>query len=332
MADRDTKARAMAIKDFAAVLRELREAVGNPAFREMSGRSRIISHTTLHEAAQGNRLPSWATTVEFVKACGADPSAYRERWEQASEAVRSASAVRADAAEECGAIQVAGDPEPMLPSRDTRASGGTPGGGDAGDEMVADDGTAAPSGPPGRRSLRRYVLPGVAVAVVAAVAVPVVLLTQSGGANHAGVGRSPSQTAQLAPADCPVHQANPPAAKPANPGDAGAFIADITLPDCGHIHRGQKVTKVWRFKNVGSVPWAGYSLHRMDLPQQRDQCQTISDVPIDDTAPGGLVDIKTEVTAPKKRGFCFARFKMVDGSGHIAFPGSRPVNFQVIVD
>lgn len=74
------RARAEVIGDFAAALRELRKSVGNPPFREMSGRSGAISHTTLHEATKGNRLPSWGTTVEFVKACGADPAAYRESW------------------------------------------------------------------------------------------------------------------------------------------------------------------------------------------------------------------------------------------------------------
>src|SRR3954447_7228961 len=85
-------AQAETIEDFAAALRELRKSVGNPPFREMSGRAGAISHTTLHEATKGNRLPSWETTAEFVKACGADPAAYRERWERASLAIRSASA------------------------------------------------------------------------------------------------------------------------------------------------------------------------------------------------------------------------------------------------
>jgi hypothetical protein len=89
---------------------------------------------------------------------------------------------------------------------------------------------------------------------------------------------------------------------------------------------------VWRFKNVGSVAWHGYSLHRVDVPQHRDQCQTIADVPVPDTAPGQLVDIKAQITEPPTPGFCFVRFKMVDGSGAVAFPGHRPVNFQIIVD
>ncbi len=91
------------------------------------------------------------------------------------------------------------------------------------------------------------------------------------------------------------------------------------------------MTKVWRLKNAGTVPWEGYSLHRLDLPQQPDQCQTASDVPINDTRPGEMVDIRTDITMPRKPGLCYVRFKVMDGSGRVAFPGGRPLNFQVIV-
>ena len=80
------------------------------------------------------------------------------------------------------------------------------------------------------------------------------------------------------------------------------------------------------------MAWSGYTLHRVDEPQRRDQCQTISDIPIPDTAPGAMVDVKVDVTAPTAATFCFVRFKMVDANGRVAFPGSRPVNFQLIVD
>jgi len=300
VADEAATGRAEAIEGFAMVLRDLRESVGNPAFREMSGRSRAISHTTLHEAAQGNRLPSWATTVEFVKACGADPDEYRARWEQASRLVSSVSSARR-------AIHVAIDPEPAPTPR-------------------ASDNPATHL-----RRFRHVARGGAAVGVAAVIVLAVGLLTASRGKNENGNGRS-TEAAQLSSADCPVRQANPPAAPPAHPGDASAFIADLTLPDCSHIRPGQTLMKVWRLKNVGTVPWVGYSLHRLDLPQRRDQCQTITDVPIDDTEPGALVDIRTAITAPKTAGFCFVRFKTVDAAGRIAFPGSRPVNFQVIVD
>jgi hypothetical protein len=296
MAKPAARARADAVEAFAAALRDLRESVDNPSFREMSGRSRAISHTTLHEAAQGNRLPSWATTVEFVKACGADPAAYRERWEQADRVMS-----------EHRASNVPISPEPARPDPSTRE--------------------------PRKWRRLRFVLP-VAAAVVAAAVTVVVVAVRSGTDSPAGKpnGTDPALAGQLSPADCPIHSSNPPPAPPTHAGDASAFIADITLPDCSHIRSGQKVTKVWRLKNVGKVHWTGYSLHRLDLPQQRNQCQTISDIPIGDTAPGQVVDIKTDITAPKNPGFCFARFKMMDAAGHVVFPGSRPVNFQLIVD
>lgn len=326
MADGAARARAEAIEGFAAVLRDLRDSVGNPSFREMSGRSRAISHTTLHEAAQGHRLPSWATTVEFVKACGADPGDYRERWEQATRAVRSARpsrplgfAIPAAGLAERRAIHVPIDVPDDAPD-------------DAPDD---DDDEFAASAPPTRRWFTRRGAAALAAAAVVAVAVVVIVVTVNAGTDSGQHGGSPSAhplKAQPSPADCPMHAKNPPPAPPAHRGDASAFIADITLPDCTHLRRGQTAIKVWRFKNAGTVPWTGYTLHRLDLPQQRNQCQTISDLPIDDTRPGELVDIRTAVTAPKNPGFCYVRFKMVDAAGHVAFPGSRPVNFQLIVD
>ena len=148
------------------------------------------------------------------------------------------------------------------------------------------------------------------------------------GAKASGGASKPA----LSPADCPVQASNPPPAPPAHPADAAAFIADITLPDCTRVGAGRTVTKIWRIKNAGKVPWRGYSLHRLDVPQAADQCQTISDVPIQDTPPGKMVDIRTDITAPRKPGLCYVRFKMVDAAGKVAFPGSRPVNFQIIVE
>ncbi|MFD0684497.1 NBR1-Ig-like domain-containing protein [Actinomadura fibrosa] len=310
----------------------------------MSGRSGAISHTTLHEATKGNRLPSWGTTAEFVKACGADPAAYRERWEEANRAVRAAgtagnavavpssdglatsaagpggrSAAHLGGGAHAPAEASASVPAPPLP----------PGG-------FAGDVRTSPSAPEDRRR-PRLGRPAV-IALVAAAGVGTVVLVVvavNGGLGSGDGGRKPSAAvteAALSPADCPVHPSNPAAAPPAHPGDAAAFIADITLPDCTRVGAGKTVTKVWRLKNSGKVPWQGYSLRRLDLPQRADQCQTISDVPIDDTRPGRMVDIRTVITTPKKPGLCYVRFKMVDASGRVAFPGNRPVNFQIIVE
>jgi hypothetical protein len=171
-------------------------------------------------------------------------------------------------------------------------------------------------------------------ALVAGAVVSVVALAATGvvwSVSHDAHAASPAPLGPSA-ADCPVRQQNPPPAEPEHTGDRAAYVADLTLPDCSHVGHDQTVRKVWRFKNAGTVAWRGYSLHRIDLPQQRDQCQTINDVSVPDTAPGELVDIAVEVATPAKAGFCFVRFKMVDAAGRVAFPGSRPVNFQVVVD
>ncbi|MEV4006416.1 NBR1-Ig-like domain-containing protein [Actinomadura sp. NPDC049753] len=332
------RAQAEAIEDFAAVLRELRESVGNPPFREMSGRSGAISHTTLHEATKGNRLPSWGTTVEFVKACGGDPAAYRERWERANQAVRSANAERpaSDALEaaaprtvEAQALHLSLEPPGASETDETSAArSAAPLPGRVAGEVQA----IFPA--PKRRGRFRLSSPG-AVALAAAVigtwAVVLIVVDHDSGKDGMEEYGNRAKNA-LTPADCPVQPTNPAPASPRHKGDAASFVADITLPDCTRVGAGQNVTKVWRLKNTGTVPWDGYSLRRLDLPQKADNCQTISEVPIADTEPGRTVDVRAEITTPRKPGLCYVRFKMVDGEGRVAFPGSRPVNFQVIVE
>ncbi|WP_327049484.1 NBR1-Ig-like domain-containing protein [Microbispora sp. NBC_01189] len=313
-------ARAEAIEDFAAALRALRRSVGNPPFREMSGRSGAISHTTLHEASKGNRLPSWETTVEFVKACGANPAVYRERWESANLAVRSA-----DTGLEAFATDVAGGRTAHSATewRGLRSAGG-----------IASDVQPVPSAPGGRGRFPPTRPAALAVAAVGAATVVLVVVAVNRGSGTEGhsinLSESPSNS-ELSAADCPVRATNPPWSPPAHEGDSAKFIGDITLPDCTRVGPRRTVTKVWRLKNAGTVPWRGYSLHRLDLPQRIDQCQTVPDVPVMDTRPGETVDIRTDITTPRKPGLCYVRFKMMEGSGRVAFPGGRPLNFQVIV-
>lgn len=316
----------------------------------MAGRSGAISHTTLHEATKGNRLPSWGTTAEFVKACGADPAAYRERWEKANQVVRAAGAGKRAAAAGAAAARPFDGVQTPAEDRQTvdvavgaRTSGavGEPSASVPSPSMppddIADDAQPAPPAPSGRRRFRlsrpaAVALATTVVGVGAAVAVGVAV-NRGSGADEADLKPSDNRSkAALTPADCPVQVRNPPPAPPTHEGDAATFIADITLPDCTHVAAGKTVTKIWRLKNAGKVPWKGYSLRRLDLPQRADQCQTISEVPIDDTKPGEMVDIRTDITTPRKPGLCYVRFKMVDAAGRVAFPGNRPVNFQIIVE
>ncbi|MFG1997536.1 NBR1-Ig-like domain-containing protein [Spirillospora sp. NPDC048911] len=328
------RAQAEAIAGFATVLRELRRSVGNPPFREMSGRSGAISHTTLYEATKGNRLPSWATTVEFVKACGADPAAYRERWERANRTVRLTAAGRPAAfmARSPGELAASAERDAMhmvVPRSAGELPALVPAPALPSDEIAAVAQPALPA--PMSRRFRSATV--VLAAGIAGVATVVLVMADRGSGPVGNVPKPPVSASKVAltAADCPVHVSNPAPAPPTHEGDAAMFIADVTLPDCARVGAGKVITKVWRLKNAGTVPWEGYSLRRLDLPQQADQCQTISDVPIDDTPPGKVVDIRTHITTPRKPGLCYVRFKMVDASGRVAFPGNRPVNFQVIV-
>jgi hypothetical protein len=311
--ERSATARAEAIEEFAAVLAELRSSVGTPSFRAMAGRSRAISHTTLHEAVQGNRLPSWPTTVEFVKACGGDPADYRDRWERAN-------AVVSPGGSDAGPARSAGH----APAPSAASLPGAPAVSALGASAAEDATSAADEAPPGRRG-RNAVL-GVTASLLLALVAVAWFVGRRGDPLPAA--SPPSHVA----ADCPVQQQNPPAAPPLHEGDDIRFIADLTLPDCQHVRRGQTLPKVWRFKNTGAVRWVGYTLHRVDQPQSRDQCQTIPEVPVAATDPGQLVDVRVDVTMPGSPAFCFVRFKVMDQDGKVAFPGRRPVNFQVVVD
>jgi Ig-like domain-containing protein/helix-turn-helix protein len=80
--DGPTSGRPAKAEVLATELAALRASAGDPSFRKMAERSGCISHTTLHEAVKGIRFPSWETTREFVKACGADEAPWRQRWEE----------------------------------------------------------------------------------------------------------------------------------------------------------------------------------------------------------------------------------------------------------
>ncbi|EWM18512.1 serine/threonine protein kinase [Kutzneria sp. 744] len=66
---------------FAADLRKLREAAGNPVYRELSRRSHY-SAPALSEAAGGRKLPTLAVTLAYVAACDGDTEEWEQRWRE----------------------------------------------------------------------------------------------------------------------------------------------------------------------------------------------------------------------------------------------------------
>jgi hypothetical protein len=66
---------------FAADLRKLREAAGNPVYRELGRRSHY-SAPALSEAAAGRKLPTLAVTLAYVAACDGDTVLWEQRWRE----------------------------------------------------------------------------------------------------------------------------------------------------------------------------------------------------------------------------------------------------------
>lgn len=73
------------VEKFAFDLRKLREKAGSPGYREL-GRLSHYSASTLADAARGQRLPSLAVSLAFVRACGGDEEMWEQRWREIGEA------------------------------------------------------------------------------------------------------------------------------------------------------------------------------------------------------------------------------------------------------
>ncbi|MFE6775128.1 hypothetical protein [Streptomyces sp. NPDC057702] len=71
------------VQQFAAALRALRRAAGQPTYRVMAERAGF-SVSTMSRAAGGEQLPSLAVTLAYVGACGGERAQWERRWRQVS--------------------------------------------------------------------------------------------------------------------------------------------------------------------------------------------------------------------------------------------------------
>ncbi|GAB1695095.1 NBR1-Ig-like domain-containing protein [Krasilnikovia sp. M28-CT-15] len=318
-------------------LRDLRERAGRPSFRVMAGRSGRISHTTLHEAAAGHRLPSWETTREFVRACGADETEWRARWERAQPNTPGADRTPGAPVRPDRAHPAPPDPSPsdadraeitsaaVIPAARTTVDGGP-----AVAAVRAEQTTAVAPARDGLGQERRSILWAAATVLVVLTAVA---LVQVIGADH----NPPAATAggPVAAHDAtPSSPASGDPSAPLIPGDASRFVADVTVPDGSHYRVNEEFTKVWSIANTGTVGWHGRYLVPKDPPRNGDgtECRYPHRVPIGDTLPGEQVHISVRVVAARKPGVCWVGWKMVDAQGRMFFPSRRPVFFLVNVD
>ncbi|WP_405770811.1 hypothetical protein [Streptomyces sp. NBC_01538] len=71
------------VQRFACELRALRADAGSPTYRSMACRAHY-SPTALAQAAAGDRLPSLAVVMAFVRACGGNADDWQRRWSLAA--------------------------------------------------------------------------------------------------------------------------------------------------------------------------------------------------------------------------------------------------------
>ncbi|MEU1588326.1 NBR1-Ig-like domain-containing protein [Micromonospora sp. NPDC005710] len=338
---KDQRAAAESIQDrqanerFAEQLRTLRTAAGDPSFRKMAGRSGRISHTTLHEAATGNRFPSWETVREFVRACEADEVQWRRRWEDAQ---RPASA---QGTEDGDAPQISTE---SPTGADTPVTTGVKP--DTGTGAPQPDGpvvAAVPASSPAKQNAlrstdyppadeevagaRRHRLPWLAAAAVVLVVAMVAVLgiVVRGRTSRDDPGAVAASSAPSVTPSASVFSDS------LIPGDSSKFISDVTIPDGTRVRVNSQFVKVWALKNVGKVAWHNRFLQRTNPTADADGCQVPDRVAIGDTPPDEQVMISVEVTAPSRPGKCWVSWKMVDENGQEYFPTRRPVYFTVTV-
>ncbi|GAB3535610.1 hypothetical protein GCM10027403_13560 [Arthrobacter tecti] len=307
------------VEQFSAELAKLRLRAGEPSFRSMAKKSGCISHTTLHDAAKGVRFPSWETTEQFVRICGGDVNEWRERWIEAQQATR-----RPQSPEDAG---VGSFPDGSAPDTRTPAAG-------SGSTPVPDDAAAnsAPTASPApavpresadsARRNRWLALWPVALVAVIALAVGFVVGRVSAPVQGDTVSEQVGEGSQADGAG---------EVPPSEPGDAAAFLTDVTLSDGTVVGTGETHTKIWRFRNVGTVPWEDRYLIREDV-SANVPCDTADRVEVPATAPGETVDVRVEVRTPDSPVRCKVLWFMGDEAEEASFPGGRPVFFDIVVE
>ena len=118
----------------------------------------------------------------------------------------------------------------------------------------------------------------------------------------------------------------------AQPGDAAEFVADVTVPDGTRFNTNEPFIKTWRLKNTGSSTWtSAYSLGYTN----GDKMVAPDNVPLTaNVAPGEMVDISVNMTAPDTTGDFIGYWMMRNSTGNLFGLGAganEPIYVQITV-
>jgi hypothetical protein len=109
------------------------------------------------------------------------------------------------------------------------------------------------------------------------------------------------------------------------PCNAAQFVQDVTIPDGTTLSPNAVFTKTWRLKNVGACTWTpSYDMvfaggERMGAPE-------VLDLP-GNVAPGAVIDISINMTAPAAEGTYRSSWKLRDGAGAVYGVGRSNATF-----
>ncbi|RJQ78279.1 transcriptional regulator [Amycolatopsis panacis] len=291
---------------FAAALLDLKLSAGDPSYDRMRTQLRAAaSKSALSAAARGRTLPTWPTTWEFVRslavtALGGDEESvrreWRERWETAS-----VTEIRAGGGEAvCPVGDRASSGQPSVAGSDTSVAADPP---DPSPSLVPPESPVTPLRIPSRP------LWGVAATAVVMLGLVIAVVVLATPGQEAAAPRYPL------------------------PGDASSFggdglPGDVTFPDGATVVAGRPFTKIWRLKNLGSVPW--HDRYLQVAGGTTVLCESPDRVPVPDTEPGALTEVRVQVT-PRGTGICHVLWKMADARGALVFPERTGVYYQVRV-
>lgn len=130
-------------------------------------------------------------------------------------------------------------------------------------------------------------------------------------------------TPTLVPTATPV----PPTATPSIPCNQADFIADVTVPDGSIATPGMYFSKTWRLRNSGSCTWtSGYDLvfssgDSLGGPYEQALPGSV--------APGQVVDLTVNLTAPGRDGSFRGYWRLRDASGTLFGIGRSGGSFYV---
>lgn len=120
--------------------------------------------------------------------------------------------------------------------------------------------------------------------------------------------------------------------KPLVENDESIFIRDVTYPDNEMVHVNQEFEKVWEIRNIGSVPWKGRFLQRVDSPEGEGALICEQDIiPLPSVMPGEAIKIAIKFKAPAHPCTTISYWKMVDKEGKPFFPEKRGLWCRVMV-